>query len=148
MEWRSRKKARERDKETEREANTDGSFDRRLTIPGRELPGNWERGFSTGMWSLPTSLSTQWLNPTLMLSVQSLCLIFTKPNWREHKKIKKAYKEWLANGDLLYSTGFSPQYYVIIYMGKEPVKEWMYLYNNHFAVQQKLSWHCKPIILQ
>ena len=32
--------------------------------------------------------------------------------------------EWLANGDLLYSTGGN-QYSVLMYVGKESEKEWM-----------------------
>ena len=32
------------------------------------------------------------------------------------------------NKDLLYSTGNSTQYSVMVYMGKEPKKEWVYLY--------------------
>ena len=35
------------------------------------------------------------------------------------------YMEGLANRDLLYSTENSTQYYVIIYVGKEPEREWM-----------------------
>ena len=35
------------------------------------------------------------------------------------------YMEWLANGDLLYSTGNSTQYSLIIYVGKVSEKEWM-----------------------
>ena len=35
------------------------------------------------------------------------------------------YMEWLANGDLLYSTENSTQYSVIIYMGKESEKKWI-----------------------
>ena len=59
------------------------------------------------------------------------------------------YIELLADGDLLYSTGNSTQYSVIIYMGKEAEKEWMYvyIYLNHFFVQQKLSQHYKSTIL-
>ena len=38
------------------------------------------------------------------------------------------YMELLANGDLLYSIGNSTQYSVIIYVGKEPEKEWMCKY--------------------
>ena len=38
-----------------------------------------------------------------------------------------------------YSTGNSTQYSVIIYMGKESEKEWIWVYIklNHLAVQQK-----------
>ena len=38
------------------------------------------------------------------------------------------YMEWLANGDLLYSTGNSTQYSVIIYVRKESESEWMYVH--------------------
>ena len=34
----------------------------------------------------------------------------------------------ITNRDLLYSTGDSTQYSVIIYMGKESEKEWIYVY--------------------
>ena len=33
----------------------------------------------------------------------------------------------IDNKDLLYSTGNSPQYSVMTYMGKEPKKEWIYV---------------------
>ena len=36
--------------------------------------------------------------------------------------------ERLANGELLCSTGNSVQGSVMIYMGKEPEREWMYLH--------------------
>ena len=32
------------------------------------------------------------------------------------------------NGDLLYTTGYSTQYSVIIYMGKESEGEWMWVF--------------------
>ena len=38
------------------------------------------------------------------------------------------YKKWLVNGDLLYSTKKSIQYSVIIYVGKESEREWMYIH--------------------
>ena len=38
------------------------------------------------------------------------------------------YMEWLINEDLLHSTGNSPQYSVITFMGKVSEKEWMFLY--------------------
>ena len=34
----------------------------------------------------------------------------------------------MGNEDLLYSTGKFIQYCVITYMGKEPEKEWVYVY--------------------
>ena len=51
------------------------------------------------------------------------------------------FMEQSVIADLLYSTGNSIQYSVIIYMGKESEKEWMcvYIKLNHFVVQQKLS---------
>ena len=50
--------------------------------------------------------------------------------------------------DLLYNTGNSTQYSVMTYMGKESKKEWMYVYIelNLFAVQLKLTQHCKSTI--
>ena len=38
------------------------------------------------------------------------------------------YVKQINNKDLLYSTGNSPQYYVITYMGKDSEKEWTYIY--------------------
>ena len=38
------------------------------------------------------------------------------------------YIKYIANKDLLYSTGNSTQYSVMAYMGKESKKEWMYVY--------------------
>ena len=37
---------------------------------------------------------------------------------------------------------------VMTYMGKESKKEWIYVQLIHFAVQQKLTQHCKSTILQ
>ena len=58
----------------------------------------------------------------------------------------------INNRVLLYSTGNYIQYPVITYSGKEHEKEYMcvyiYIYVNHFAVQQKLTQHCKSTILQ
>ena len=50
----------------------------------------------------------------------------------------------------LYSTGNSTQYSVMTYMGKESKKEWIYVYVEliHFAVQQKVTQHCKSSMLQ
>ena len=60
------------------------------------------------------------------------------------------YIESLASGDMLYSTGNFIQYSVIIYIGKESEKEWMYVYVwlNYLVIQQKLSQHCKSTVLQ
>ena len=46
--------------------------------------------------------------------------------------------------------GNSTQYSVIAYMRNECEKEWIHVYAelNHFAVQQKLTQHCKSTILQ
>ena len=59
-------------------------------------------------------------------------------------------KDRSYNKDLLYSTGNSTQYSVMIYMGKESKKEWKYVYAwlIHFAVQQKVTQHCKSTGLQ
>ena len=38
------------------------------------------------------------------------------------------YIRQVVNKDLLYSTGNSTQYSIITYMGKEPDKEWIYVY--------------------
>ena len=60
------------------------------------------------------------------------------------------YIKQIISKDLLYSTGNSIQYSVVIYMGKDSEKEWIYvyMYNNHFAVHLKLLQHCKSTILQ
>ena len=63
-------------------------------------------------------------------------------------KCKRLYIEWINNTVLLYSTGNYIQYPVINHNGKEYEKEYIYIYNNHFAVQQKLTQHCKSPILQ
>ena len=59
------------------------------------------------------------------------------------------YIKYITNKDLLHSTGISSQYSVMTYMGKESKKEWIcvYVYLIHFAVQQKLTQHCKSTIL-
>ena len=52
--------------------------------------------------------------------------------------------------NLLYSTGSPSQYSVMTYVGKEFEKEWLcvYVYLIHFAVLQKLTQHCKSVVLQ
>ena len=52
----------------------------------------------------------------------------------------------LTNKDLLYTTGNSTQYSIMIYMAME----WIYVYIEliHFAVQQKLTQLCKSTTLQ
>ena len=64
-------------------------------------------------------------------------------------RYKLLYIEWMDNKVLLYSTGNFSQYPVINHNGKE-YKKRMYIYVqlNHFAVQQKLTQHCKSTILQ
>ena len=58
------------------------------------------------------------------------------------------YIRQITNKDLPYSTGNSMQYFVMVYMGKESEKEWIYVYVHvHFAAQQKLTQHCKSTIL-
>ena len=49
-----------------------------------------------------------------------------------------------------YSTGNSTQYSVVNYMGKESIKRGLYVcvWLVHFAVQQKVSQHCKSNIIQ
>ena len=68
-------------------------------------------------------------------------------------RYKLLYIEWLKNKFLLHSTGNSIQYSMINHNGKEYflkrmcVYIYMYMYLNHFAVQQKLTQHCKSAIL-
>ena len=63
-------------------------------------------------------------------------------------RCKLVYIEWINNKVLLYSTGNYIQDPGINHNGKEYEKEYMYMYNNHLAVQQKLTQHCKSTILQ
>ena len=60
------------------------------------------------------------------------------------------YTKQITNKDLLYSTGNSSQYSVMAYMEKESKKEWIYVHIKliHFAVQQKVTQHCKSTIRQ
>lgn len=57
--------------------------------------------------------------------------------------------ECLAYGDLLYITGNIIQCSVIISMGKDSEKEWMYIYVcvclNHLAVHPKPTEHYKSL---
>ena len=64
---------------------------------------------------------------------------------------------WINNKVLLYSTGYDIQYSVINHNEKECGKDvyvciymcvYIYIYLNHFAIQQKLTQHCKSTILQ
>ena len=59
-------------------------------------------------------------------------------------RCKLLYLEWINNKVPLYSTGNYIQYPVINHDGKE----YICIYLNHFAVQQKLTQHCKSTILQ
>ena len=58
------------------------------------------------------------------------------------------YRGRINNKVLLYSTGNYIQYPVINHNGKEYEKiTCIYMYNNQFAVHQKLTQHCKSTIL-
>ena len=65
-------------------------------------------------------------------------------------RCKLLHIEWINNKVLLYSTGNYIQYPVINHNGNEYKKEciYIYMYNCHFTVQQKLTQHCKLTILQ
>ena len=65
----------------------------------------------------------------------------------EISRCKLVYIEWINNNILLYSTGNYIQYPVINHNGKEYEKQ-IHAQHNHFAVQQKLTEHCKSTILQ
>ena len=60
------------------------------------------------------------------------------------------YMKQVNNKDLLYSTGNYTQYIIIMYNGKESEKEYIYICitESLFAVQLKLTQHCKLTILQ
>lgn len=76
-----------RDPETERGAGTDTIWQEAYDSSEENYLEIWrEKESPTGEWPLPTSLGTQWLYSTLTLLVLSLCMIFTKPHWREEKK--------------------------------------------------------------
>ena len=49
-------------------------------------------------------------------------------------RCKLLHLEWINNKVLMYSTGNYIQYPVINHNGKEYRKEYMYVYNSHFAV--------------
>ena len=51
------------------------------------------------------------------------------------------------NNVLLYSTGNHIEYSVINHNRKKYEKEHIYIYLNHFAIQQKLTQHCKSTTL-
>ena len=48
----------------------------------------------------------------------------------------------------MHTTGNHIQYLMINHNGKEYEKEYTYVELSHFAVQQKLTQHCKSTILQ
>ena len=54
-------------------------------------------------------------------------------------RCKLLHIEWINNKVLLYSTGIYIQYPGINHMENNIKKECMYVYNCHFAVQQKLT---------
>ena len=61
---------------------------------------------------------------------------------------KLLQKEWINNKDLLYSTGKYIHYSEINQNKKEYIYIYIYKYTNHFAVQKKLTQHCKSTILR
>ena len=63
---------------------------------------------------------------------------------------KLLHIEWINNKVLLYSTGNCIQYHEINHNRKEYKKQCVciYMYLNYFALQQKLTQHCKSTILQ
>ena len=54
------------------------------------------------------------------------------------------YLKWIANKDLLYSTGNSAQCHVAAWIGGEFGEEWIHVYVwlSPFVVHLKLSQHC------
>ena len=65
---------------------------------------------------------------------------------KPHSLAKKKKIEWITKV-LLYSIGNYIQYPGINHNGKEYEKEYIYIYLSHFAVLQKLTQHCKSMIL-
>ena len=63
-------------------------------------------------------------------------------------RCKLLYIGWVNNKAVLCSTGIYIQKTVINHNGKEYVKECIYVYLDPFAVQQKLTQHCKSRLLQ
>ena len=55
-----------------------------------------------------------------------------------NSRCKLLYIDWINNKVLLYSTGNYIHYLVLNHNGKR-----MYMYVYHFAIQQKLTQHCK-----
>ena len=62
-------------------------------------------------------------------------------------RCKLLYREWIDNKVLLYSTENYIQCPMMNHNGKGYIKKHVHTYNNHFAVQQKLT-HCKSTIIQ
>ena len=62
-------------------------------------------------------------------------------------RCKVVYIGWENNKVLLYSTRKCTQDPLINHNEKEYEKEYICAYLNHFAVQQKLTQHCKSTIL-
>ena len=71
---------------------------------------------------------------------------------REFGKVRYTllYLKWIANKDLLYSTGNSAQCYVAAWMGGQFGGEWIHVYVwlTPFAVHLKISQHCSSAIVQ
>ena len=80
--------------------------------------------------------------------LQSMELQRVWHNWAHtHTHTHQLYIEGIYNKVLLYSTGSSIQYRMINLNGKELQKQMsLYVSLNHFAVQQKLTQHCKSMI--
>ena len=62
-----------------------------------------------------------------------------------NRGLESTYTQYY-NKDLLYSRKNSTQYSVMTYMGIESKKEWIYVQLIHFAIQQKVTQHCKSTI--
>ena len=60
-------------------------------------------------------------------------------DWRVHTEVFGMTGQW--GPALVRGTENSTQYSVIVCVGKESGREWMYTYLNHFVVQKKLSQH-------
>ena len=58
------------------------------------------------------------------------------------------YLEWMSNVALLYSTGNYSQSLVIEHDRIWEKKRYIYVYLGYFAVQQKLTEHCKSTIMK
>ena len=68
----------------------------------------------------------------------------------EIRRYKLLHIKWINSKGLLYSTGNYIQFPVINYNRKKYEKECVcvYIYINHFALQQKLTQHCKSAIVR